>query len=69
MTRLINKRNLAQHAAWTRWHQVVAILLVLLLLLLWIGGRGPAFAPSADHCCGKRRAVTILPPASVPRAP
>ncbi len=69
MTRLINRRSLAQHAAWTRWHQVVAILLALLLLLLWATGRGPNFAPTADHCCGKRKAIAILPPASVPPPP
>lgn len=69
MSRLINKRTRAQHAAWTRWHQIVAILLALVLGLLWVADRGPDFAPTADNCCGKRTVVTILPPASVPTPP
>jgi len=52
MTRLINGRTPEQHAAWNRWHVIIAILLALLLLILWFTGRGPGFADASGSCCG-----------------
>ena len=52
MTKLINGRTPEQHAAWNRWHAIVAALLALLLLILWFTGKGPGFATAAGSCCG-----------------
>jgi OOP family OmpA-OmpF porin len=52
MTRLINGRTPEQHAAWNRWHSIIAILLALLLIMLWFGGRGPGYATAGGSCCG-----------------
>ena len=52
MTRLINGRTPEQHAAWNRWHSIIAALLALLLVMLWFGGRGPGYATAGGSCCG-----------------
>ena len=52
MTRLINGRTPEQHAAWNRWHAIIAVLLVLLLLIFWFIGKGPGFAMAGGACCG-----------------
>ena len=52
MTKLINGRTPEQHAAWNRWHAIVAALLALLLLILWFTGKGPGFATATGSCCG-----------------
>jgi OOP family OmpA-OmpF porin len=63
MNRLINGRTRLQHAVWTRWHSIVAILLALLVLALWLAGRGPGSSSASGGCCGKARPVVIAPPA------
>ena len=65
MTTLINGRTPEQHAAWNRWHLIVAVLLALLLLILWFTGRGPGFATAGGACC----ATTVPEPAAVVPAP
>ena len=52
MTRLINGRMPEQHAAWNRWHLIIAVLLALMLLFLWLTGRGPGHATADGGCCG-----------------
>jgi len=64
MTQLINGRTPEQHAAWNRWHAIIAALLALLLLILWFSGKGPGFATSGGSCCG-----TATPVAATPVAP
>jgi outer membrane protein OmpA-like peptidoglycan-associated protein len=64
MTQLINGRTPEQHAAWNRWHAIIAALLALLLLILWFSGKGPGFATSGGSCCG-----TAAPVAATPVAP
>ena len=66
MTKLINGRTAEQHAAWNRWHAIIAALLVLLLLILWFIGKGPGFATAGGACCGTAEpepaAVAVVPP-------
>lgn len=73
MTRLINGRTPEQHAAWNRWHAIIAILLALLLLILWFMGRGPGFATAGGTCCGvaatQTAAVATPPPVAAPAVP
>jgi OOP family OmpA-OmpF porin len=73
MTRLINGRTPEQHAAWNRWHSIIAILLALLLIMLWFGGRGPGHATAGGSCCGatapETAAVATPPPAAAPAMP
>jgi len=52
MTTLINGRTPEQHAAWNRWHAIIAALLALLLLVLWFTGKGPGYASGSGSCCG-----------------
>jgi outer membrane protein OmpA-like peptidoglycan-associated protein len=66
MTRLINGRTPEQHAAWNRWHAIVAVLLALLLLVLWIAGRGPGHAVAGGACCGQAPEAVAVAPAPVP---
>jgi outer membrane protein OmpA-like peptidoglycan-associated protein len=66
MTTLINGRTPEQHAAWNRWHAIVAALLAALLLILWFTGRGPGFATAGGACCG---VAAPAPAAVVPPAP
>jgi OOP family OmpA-OmpF porin len=72
MTRLINGRAPEQHAAWNRWHMIIAILLALLLIMLWLGGKGPGYAKTGGSCCGaaapETAAVATPPPATAPAA-
>lgn len=69
MTRLINGRTPEQHAAWNRWHSIIAILLALLLVMLWFGGRGPGYAAAGGSCCGAtapEAAAVATPTAAAP---
>jgi len=68
MTTLINGRTPAQHAAWNRWHLVIAVVLALLLLLLWLADRGPGHALATGSCCGVA-ATADMAPAVLPAAP
>jgi len=70
MTQLINGRAPEQHAAWNRWHAIIAALLALLLLILWFSGKGPGFATSGGSCCGTATPVAATPvaPAAEPAA-
>jgi len=52
MTTLINGRTPEQHAAWNRWHAIIAALLALLVLILLLTGKGPGFATATGSCCG-----------------
>ena len=71
MTRLINGRTPEQHAAWNRWHSIIAILLAILLILLWFGGRGPGHATAGGSCCGTAAPETaaVATPPPPPPAP
>jgi outer membrane protein OmpA-like peptidoglycan-associated protein len=73
MTRLINGRSPEQHAAWNRWHSIIAILLALLLLAMWLGGRGPGYAAAGGSCCGAAApataAVATPPPVAATPSP
>lgn len=68
--RLIDGRTPEQHAAWNRWHAIIALLLALLLLILWLMGRGPGYAAAGGTCCGaaapEAAAVPAAPPAAAP---
>lgn len=71
MIKLINGRTPEQHAAWNRWHLIVAALLTLLLIILWLIGRGPGHATASGSCCGAPapEAVAVAtPPPSTPAA-
>ena len=61
MTKLINGRTPEQHAAWNRWHAIIAALLALLLLILWFIGKGPGFATAGGACCGTAEPVAATP--------
>jgi outer membrane protein OmpA-like peptidoglycan-associated protein len=67
MTRLINGRTPERHAAWNRWHAIIAVLLALLLLVLWIAGRGPGHAVADGACCGQATGTAAVAPAPVAR--
>ena len=69
MTKLINGRTPEQHAAWNRWHAIIAALLALLLLILWFIGKGPGFAMSGGACCGTAEPVAATPVPPTPVAP
>ena len=66
MTKLINGRTPEQHAAWNRWHAIIAALLALLLLILWFIGKGPGFATAGGVCCGTAEPVAATPVAPPP---
>jgi outer membrane protein OmpA-like peptidoglycan-associated protein len=61
MTTLINGRTPEQHAAWNRWHAIIAALLALLVLILWLSGKGPGFATATGSCCGVAVPVAAAP--------
>jgi hypothetical protein len=67
MTTLINGRTPAQHAAWNRWHLLIAVVLALLLLLLWLADRGPGHALATGSCCGVAATAEVAP--AVPAVP
>ncbi len=69
MTKLINGRTPEQHAAWNRWHAIIAALLVLLLLILWFIGKGPGFATAGGACCGTAEPIAATPTPVAPPPP
>ena len=66
MTKLIDGRTPEQHAAWNRWHAIVAALLALLLLVLWFLGKGPGFATAGGACCGTAEPIAATPVVPTP---
>jgi OmpA-OmpF porin, OOP family len=54
----MNERIL-DHARYSRWTWIIALLLAIVLLLLWMTGRGPG---AASACCGATGDATTPPP-------